>query len=190
MRKPADYPDSLIEATTAIIENPQLLSVVTNIVFLKTNAFDSLSLCTTMSLLTRWFTHLERIGLAFPSNFDLSFFMSGIKIALEMEHSVSTPRTLHLLFKILHYFPLDQRAIIVQELFSVKFFYQLFFSWSYNIRDVFIALFLYQVEYFFVIRTTDTLNMGGPSDGNDLVAAINSTQGGAMAGVSQSVRKP
>ena len=78
----------------------------------------------------------------------------------------------------------------MQELFSAKFFYQLFFSWSYNIRDVFIALFLYQVEYFFVIRTTDTLNMGGPSDGNDLVAAINNTQGGAMAGVSQSVRKP
>jgi hypothetical protein len=60
-----------------------------------------------MSLLTKWFTHLERIGLAFPSNFDLGFFMSGIKIALEMDHSVSTPRTLHLLFKTLHYFPLD-----------------------------------------------------------------------------------
>ena len=69
-------------------------------------------------------------------------------------------------------------------------FYQLFFSWSYNIRDVFIALFLYQVEYFFVMRTTDTLNMGGPSDGNDLVAAIGIAQNAALLGGSQSVRKP
>jgi hypothetical protein len=55
---------------------------------------------------------------------------------------------------------------------------------------VFIALFLYQVEYFFVIRTTDTLNMGGPSDGNDLVAAIGIAQNAAQLGGSQSVRKP
>ena len=110
-----------------------------------------------MSLLTRWFTHLERLGLPFPSNFDLNFFLSGIKIALDIDHSVSTPRTLHLLFKTLHYFPLDQRALIIQELFTQKYFYSLFFSWSYNIRDVFIALLLYQVEYFLVIRTTQTL---------------------------------
>lgn len=83
--------------------------------------------------------------------------MSGIKIALEMDHSVSTPRTLHLLFKTLHYFPIDQRANVIQEILAQKLFYGLFFSWSYNIRDVFIAFLLYQVEYFFVIRTTESM---------------------------------
>ena len=63
MRKVTEYPDSLIDATTALIENPQLLTVVTNVVFLRTNAFDSVSLCTTMGLMTKWLTHLERIGL-------------------------------------------------------------------------------------------------------------------------------
>jgi len=157
MRKVTEYPDSLIEACTALIENPQLLTVVTNIVFLRTNAYDSISLCTTMGLLTKWFVHLERLGLPFPSNFDLNFFMSGVKIALEMDHSVSTPRTLHLLFKTLHYFPIDQRAAVIQEIFSQKYFYGLFFSWSYNIRDVFIAFLLYQIEYLFVIRTTENI---------------------------------
>ena len=112
-----------------------------------------------MGLLTKWLTHLERLGLAFPSNFDLNFFMSGIKIALDMDHSVSTPRTLHLLFKTLHYFPIDQRAIIIQEMLNQKYFYSLFFSWSYNIRDVFIAFMLYQFEYFFVVRTTDQMGL-------------------------------
>lgn len=157
MRKVTEYPDSLIDATTALIENPQLLTVVTNVVFLRTNAFDSVSLCTTMGLMTKWLTHLERIGLQFPSNFDLSFFLQGVRVSLEMDHSVSTPRTLHLLFKTLHYFPMDQRAVVITELLSPKWFYGLFFSWSYNIRDVFIAFLLYQVEYFYVIRTTESM---------------------------------
>lgn len=130
-----------------------------NIVFLKTNAFDSVTLCMSMSLVMRWITHLEKLGLPFPSNFDLSFFLQGLKIALEIEHSVSTPRTLHLLFKTLHYFPIDIRSVIIQEIFSYKYFYNLFFSWSYNIRDVFIALLLYQVEYLYVIRTTEILGI-------------------------------
>lgn len=81
-----------------------------------------------------------------------------------MEHSVSTPRTLHLLFKTLHFFPIDARSTIIQEILSSKIFYTLFFSWSYNIRDVFIALILYQVEYFYIIRTTELLNLGGKDD--------------------------
>jgi hypothetical protein len=32
--------------------------------------------------------------------------------------------------------------------------YRLFFSWSYNIRDLFMALFLYQIEYLYIIKTT------------------------------------
>jgi hypothetical protein len=81
-----------------------------------------------------------------------------------MEHSVSTPRTLHLLFKTLHFFPIDARSTIIQEIMSSKIFYSLFFSWSYNIRDVFIALILYQVEYFYLIRTTELLNVGFKDD--------------------------
>lgn len=46
-----------------------------NIVFLKTNAYDSVTLCMSMSLVMRWITHLEKLGLPFPSNFDLSFFL-------------------------------------------------------------------------------------------------------------------
>jgi hypothetical protein len=45
MRKISEYPDTLIDATNALVENPSLLTIMTNIVFLKTNAYDSVTLC-------------------------------------------------------------------------------------------------------------------------------------------------
>jgi hypothetical protein len=149
----------LIEATNALVENPQLLTVMVNVVFLKTNAYDSASLCQSTALATKWIGQIERLALPFPSNFDLNFYLQGIKIALEIDHSVSTPRTLHLMYKTVHYFPLDSRSLVIQELLSPKYFYSMFFSWSYNIRDLYIAILLYQVEYFYVTRTTEVLGL-------------------------------
>jgi hypothetical protein len=60
-----------------------------------------------MSIITKWINHIEKLGLSFPSNFDFSFFFKGINIALEIEHSLSTPRTIHLLYRILHFLPID-----------------------------------------------------------------------------------
>jgi Protein of unknown function (DUF1765) len=112
-----------------------------------------------MSIMTKWVNHIEKIGLPFPSNFDLSFFTQGVKIALEIEHSVSTPRTLHMLFKTLHYLPIDAKSCLIQELLTYKIFYSMFFSWSYNIRDLYIALLLYQIEFLYLVRTTESLGL-------------------------------
>ena len=60
--------------------------------------------------------------------------------------------------------------MIIQEVFSSKFFYNLFFSWSYNIRDVFIALLLYQFEYLYVIRTTEILGIAPDANPFNIVA--------------------
>jgi hypothetical protein len=131
---------------------------MTTIIFAKTNAYDSATLCTTMALVTKWINHVEIQGTPFPSNFDFSFFMKGVMISLEMHHSLSTPRAIHLLYRTLHYFPLEQRGLLVQEIFK-KHLYPLFFSWSYHIRDLFMAFLLYQVEYTYLMRTTYHLNM-------------------------------
>jgi Protein of unknown function (DUF1765) len=121
-RRITEYPDSLVEATLSLIENPELLTVLLTIVFQKTNAYDSATLCTTLSLVTRWLNHIEKLQLPFPSNFDFSFFLKGVTITLDIDHSLSTPRLLHLLYRTLHYFPIEQRSIMVQELFK-KYLY-------------------------------------------------------------------
>jgi hypothetical protein len=112
-RAVTDYPDSLVDAMVALVQNPQLVTVFMTIIFLKTNAYDSSTLCTTMTLIQRMLNSIEKLGHAFPSNFDFNFFLKGINISLEVEHSLSTPRTLYLLYRCLHYFPIDQRGIII-----------------------------------------------------------------------------
>jgi len=63
-----------------------------------------------MNMIMQWINHIETKGLPFPSNFDFNFFIRGITIALDIDHSISTPRTIYMIFRTLHYFPLDQRS--------------------------------------------------------------------------------
>lgn len=112
------------------------------IVFQKTNVYDSNTLCSTMILITKWINHIEKMNQPFPSNFDFTFFLKGLNISLEIDHHVSKSRVLWFLYKTLHYFPLEQKIIIVQELLR-KYFYDFFFNWSYTVRDLFMALLLY-----------------------------------------------
>ena len=102
-----------------------------------------------MLLVQKWINSLDQLGLPFPQNFDFTFFYKGLSIALEIDHAVSSPTSLFLLYKTLHYLPLDARNHVISEILK-KFFYQLLFSWSYNIRDIFIALLLYQIEFAYI----------------------------------------
>lgn len=137
-----DYPDSLIEASLAFLRNTELLTVYVGIAFEKTNAYDSTTLCSSLSLVVKWISSIEQMGEPFPSNFDFSFFIKGLNVALEIDHHLSTSRTLWCIYKTLHLFPVDQRCHIVYDIFK-KHFHKLFFSWSYNIRDVFYDLIVY-----------------------------------------------
>jgi hypothetical protein len=110
-----------------------------------------------MTLAAKWINHIERLGLPFPSNFDFPFFIKGVTIAIDIDHSVSTPRAIYLLYKTLHFYPIEHRSSIVKLLFE-KYFYKLFFNWSYNIRDVFISLLLYQIEFCYILQTMANLN--------------------------------
>lgn len=78
--------------------------------------------------------------------------MKGINRALDLDHSISSPTTINLAYKTFHYLPLEARNKIVVSFFSDKYFYSLFFSWSYTIRDIFFAFMLYQVEHTFLFK--------------------------------------
>jgi hypothetical protein len=91
----------------SLLTNSELLTVFMTIVFKKTNAYDSVTLGNTMCLVTKWITYIEKLGQPFPSNFDFHFFLKGLKIAFEIEHSIATPRVLHLLYRTLHFMPVE-----------------------------------------------------------------------------------
>lgn len=57
-----------------------------------------------MVLITKWITFIEKFGEPFPSNFDFTFFLKGLNVALEIDHHVATPRVLWCIYKTLNYF--------------------------------------------------------------------------------------
>ena len=56
----------------------------------------------TFDLVTNWMQEIEKKGEPFPSNFDFSFFVKGLAIALEkIDHNVVTTKVLWCLYKTL-----------------------------------------------------------------------------------------
>mmetsp|Transcript_34849 Transcript_34849/g.26015 ORF Transcript_34849/g.26015 Transcript_34849/m.26015 type:complete len:163 (+) Transcript_34849:2354-2842(+) len=147
----SEYPDPLIEASCSFLRNPQLLTVFVTTIFKKTNAYDSISLQQTMVILTKWIKFIEALGIPFPRNFDFSFFLLGINRALEFDHHLATSSVIWCLYQTIHYFPSDQRVLVVSEILK-KHFFKFFFSWSPHIRDMFFYLVLYQIEHNFLIK--------------------------------------
>jgi hypothetical protein len=60
-----------------------------------------------MILVCNWIKYVERLGVQFPSNFNFSFYLDGLKKALDIDHSVAIPRTLWCIYNTLHYYPAD-----------------------------------------------------------------------------------
>ena len=95
------------------------------------------------SLVTRWFNKLEHQGQPFPSNFDFGFYFKGLKIALEMtDHSLVTTKVFWHIYMTLHFFPLEHRVAIINELAS-KHYHRFFFHWSHNLRGLFYTVLFY-----------------------------------------------
>eukprot|EP00347_Sterkiella_histriomuscorum_P020965 403335778 len=142
-----DYPDALIEASYIFLTNSQLLTIFSTIVFKKTNVYDSAAMTRSFDLITKWILMINKKGESFPSNFDFSFYFQAVNIALEkVDHNLSTTKVLWSLYKTLSIFPLEQRLILTHE-FIRKYFYRFFFHWSYNIREVFFMLLLYEIDF-------------------------------------------
>ncbi len=86
-REIKDYPDALNDVLMSLVKNTELLSVFVAIIFKKTNAYDSKTLCTSMILVMKWINEIEYLGFQFPQNFDFTFFYKGVSVALEIDHS-------------------------------------------------------------------------------------------------------
>jgi hypothetical protein len=66
--------------------------------------------------------HLENINEPFPSNFDFAFYFKGLLTTFDpkIDHAVSFTKALWLLYKTMHYYPIEYRAQIILELIGNK----------------------------------------------------------------------
>lgn len=116
------------------------------------SAYDATILCNTLDLTSKWITHIEKSGQPFPSNFDFNFYFQGLKIALQIDHSVTVSKALNLVYKTLHFYPDERKITMLQDLLK-KHFYRFFFHWSYNVREMLYLIIFYQIEYTYIMLT-------------------------------------
>ena len=100
-----NYPESLKQATCALLANEKLVNSFVAIVFNKTHAYDNQSVNVCLELVASWFTTIYNNKGNIPSQFDYNFFFKGIRILMELDHGVSTAKCVWLIYKILHIIP-------------------------------------------------------------------------------------
>lgn len=106
------------------------------------SVYDSRTLCHTYDLITKWILHIEASGEAFPSNFDFNFLFKGVAISLELDHCISISKVLSMLYRTMHFYPLENKNQIISEVLK-KYFYKFFFHWSYNTREMLYLIVFY-----------------------------------------------
>lgn len=88
----SDYPESLIDATTALLVNGKLLYVMVEIIFKKTNIFYPNDVKRSLDITSRWFNVFQTEDKKFPANFDFNFFFKAIEMLIDHDHAISTPK--------------------------------------------------------------------------------------------------
>lgn len=120
------------------------------------NAYQGRDVAFSMTLISHWLQQCENL----PTNFEFKSFNQVLVVLEErFDHEVAVQRTILLLYHNLHKFPLAKRLAVIEQLLAPELFHRLFFHWSYNVRWVFAKLILYQFEYFFIIKTCNTINL-------------------------------
>jgi len=144
----SEYKEALADATVSLLANEEILFVFIEIAFKKTNIYEQKDVDKAMDLTVKWLEALYNAKKSFPSNFDFAFYFKAIEILIDYDHAISTQKCLWMIYKTFHIYPLSDQLILAELLLEKKFD-SLFFSWSWNIRNVFHKIYLYQFHNVF-----------------------------------------
>ena len=99
--------DSMIAAMRSFVVNPKLLNAIIKLIFRKTSIYNSVSVLKAMDLTSTMFLQIYHKDLQVPSDFDFTFFNSGLNMLIEQEHGTNTAKALWLLYQMIHALPLN-----------------------------------------------------------------------------------
>ncbi len=99
-----------------------------------------------IDIAVKWFNRLQKSKETIPSNFDFNFFVAAVRIMLGHDHLIVRTRCLFLIYNTLHLFPVESKFEIMTLILD-EFFFELFFSWSWNVRTITNMVLLYQFHF-------------------------------------------
>ena len=92
---------------------------------------------------------------------------------LDQDHLILRTKCLWMIYKSLHLFPAEAKEELISLIVN-KYFYSLFFSWSWNVRSIISYLLLYQL-HFIHFELINIINDKGKSDANAQSAQYQNT---------------
>ena len=90
-----------------------------------------------------------------------------MKILLEQDHLILRSKCLWMIYKSLHLFPAEAKEELINLIVN-KYFYSLFYSWSWNVRSLITHLLLYQL-HFIHFELINIVNEAAKSDNSQSV---------------------
>lgn len=139
------YPDALVEASKALLHNPELISVFIHVIFLKTNANRFEAVQETYRIINEWLTCMYENGHTLPSSFNHSVFTAGLKLTLTHELSLNNAHALWLLYRNFQILHSDVKREVVLEGVLGTEAKLLLYHWSEVVRAFYLNLVLYRL---------------------------------------------
>ena len=139
-----NYPNSLMNLIPIFIENVDIVNNFILLIIKKTNAYDTNAVFNFVNILDLIFSQKKMKSSEIQFNYNI--IQQAFIITMNTENSLSISKFILFYYKNAHLIPMKHLINIVNIIFIPNFF-NFFFHWSFQIREVFYYILLYIFEY-------------------------------------------
>ena len=154
------YPNSLMNLIPVFIENIDIINKFVSIIIKKTNVYDTKAIFKLINILHLIFSQKEIQNS--ETHFNYNLIQHAFLIIMNTENSLSIAKFIWLYYKDAHLMPSRHLVNLINTIFLPHFF-NLFFHWSYQIREIFYYLLLYIFEHRIKNKMAKTIVYRRPS---------------------------
>ena len=140
-----NYPKSLMNLIPIFIENIDIVNNFILLIIKKTNAYDTSAVFNFVNILDLIFSQ-NKMKNSSENQFNYNIIQQAFIITMNTENSLSISKFILFYYKNAHLIPMKHLINIVNIIFIPNFF-NFFFHWSFQIREVFYYILLYIFEY-------------------------------------------
>ena len=141
------YPKQLIELFPLFINNDNVVNEMVKRIILKTNVYDVTGIFNLIDIIDLIFKKFhEKYPYSLFAKFNYNIMSQAIKAIIQIDHSLCVSKFVLFYYKNVHLMPITHIGEICNSVFISKF-YNLFFHWSFEVRDKFYYFILYIIGF-------------------------------------------
>lgn len=136
---------SVLKHASTLLMNPDMMNMFVLALYESTNLHESRSVGLSLHHLEAWLTALAQPTGGFPSSFDPSNLIDGLKLMLRTENFESLKKVLLFLYNALDVFTGPLRQEMLKLLLGRHF--QLFLHWNFEVRAYYHHILVYKISH-------------------------------------------